>query len=512
MSRRTRVGIVSFVLSFVLVMVGCAPQPAATPVPKPTTAPMSAPTAVPQSEATKPTLTVMGKAFTLKDLQALEQVSAEVDGKKYSGVSLQAVLKAADVQVSDIALVGSDGYSANVSVKDITAQCLLAYNANGGVDAVLPGLKKGSWVRDTVEIREGKPSDSSKSGAKPTAEGASNQPAGGPLKLTDAAGRTVDLPKLPQRIVVVGRGPHMTLHLLYMFPEGRERLVGTEKRGATASDFLPFVDPEFANKPTLDANPNAEQVAALEPDLVIMKGIVADALAGALAQADIPVLYVNLETPAEFFRDLANLGAVLGNPKRAEEIASFYQSRLEKLRKGTEGLEDAAKPSVLMLEYSDRGGTVAVQVPAKVWMQTIEVQTAGGNPVWFEAAEATDGWTVVNFEQIAKWDADKIFVIVWYSLDPQKVINDLKADPQWAVLKAVKNGEIYVFPQDIFGWDQPEPRWILGMMWLATRLYPDRFKDIDMNAELMAYFTQLYGMDKANIETNILPKVRMDVR
>jgi iron complex transport system substrate-binding protein len=118
----------------------------------------------------------------------------------------------------------------------------------------------------------------------------------------------------------------------------------------------------------------------------------------------------------------------------------------------------------------------------------------------------------VNFEQIARWNPDKIFVVVWYTLDPKKVIQDLKSDPQWFALKAVAKGQLYAFPTDIFGWDTPEMRWILGMNWLATRIHPEHFKDIDMKAELMAFFSQLYGMDKTAIETLILPRVKMDVR
>ncbi len=317
---------------------------------------------------------------------------------------------------------------------------------------------------------------------------------------------------LPERLVVVGRGPHMALHLMYMFPEGRQRLVGMEKKGSTVSDFLPLVDSSFTSKTVMDANPNTEQIASLNPDLVIMKGVTEDTVAQSLAKVGIPSLYLALETPAQFVKDVTNLGLVLGNPKRAEEILAFYQSRIDRLTKGLAEVKDADRPRVLLLEYSDRGGSVAVQVPARAWMQTIEVQTAGGNPVWLEGAQETDGWTITNFEQIARWDPDKIFLVVWYTLDPQKVINDLKVDPKWSMLKAVKSNEMYAFPSDIFGWDQPEPRWILGMDWLATRMYPERFKDIDMHAELTAFFGQLYGMDKASIEASILPKVKMDVR
>ncbi len=488
-----------------------------TPVPPtavpPTAVPPTAvpPTAAPKAEA-KPTLNALGKPLTLADLQALTQVNTELDGKKYAGVSLAALLKAVGNKAESIALVASDGYAANVDVVAITDQALLAYNDTGGLNAVLPGMPKNTWVRDVIEIREGKPAAASGGAAAPTAAPSSAKPLGGPVEITDAAGLQVRLEALPQRIVVVGRGPHMSLHLLYMFPEGRQRLVGAESRSATPSNFLPFVDPAFAKLPTLDANPNVEQIATLRPDLVIMKGQAPDATSTALAQADIPVMFVWLETVDAFFKDVANMGAVLGNPTRAQEIATFYRSRLDRLAKGVAGLSAADKPRVLLLEYSDRGGSVAVQVPARSWMQTVEIETAGGNPIWLESAAPTDGWTVTNFEQIAAWDPDKIFVVVWYTLDAQKVIDGLKADANWAALKAVKNNELYAFPQDIFGWDQPEPRWILGMQWLATRIHPQRFQDLNMDAEVKTYFRELYGMSDAAIEKDILPKVLMNVR
>jgi iron complex transport system substrate-binding protein len=222
----------------------------------------------------------------------------------------------------------------------------------------------------------------------------------------------------------------MTLHLLYMFPEGRARLIGAESKGATPSDFLPFVDPNFADIVSLAANPGPEQILALEPDLVLMKGIVLEQMGELLTQVGIPVVYTGLETPEQFFQDVTNLGALLGNPARAAEIVEFYQSRLDRITQAVVDIPDNEKPRVLLIEYSDRGGEVAVQVPAQSWMQTIQVQAAGGNPVWLEAAEMTDGWTVVNFEQIAVWDPDQIFVVVWYTLDPAGVIATLKADAQ----------------------------------------------------------------------------------
>jgi iron complex transport system substrate-binding protein len=143
-------------------------------------------------------------------------------------------------------------------------------------------------------------------------------------------------------------------------------------------------------------------------------------------------------------------------------------------------------------------------------MQTQQVQTAGGKPVWLEAVQGSEGFTVVNFEQIARWNPDKVFVVVWYLLDPHKVVRDIKSDPKWAALKAAVNNQIYAFPSDIVGWDTGEVRWILGVEWLATRIYPERFRNFDMKAELVSFFSRLYGMKKADIEARILPQVKMD--
>ena len=155
-----------------LLLVGCSPQTTPTAVPKPQEAQPAATTAS-KTEPQQAVLTVMGKAFALKDLQALQQVDSEVNGNPYHGVRLLDVLKAANLQAAFVVLASGDGYSVNVTVADITDQCLLAFNASGGMDAVMPGLAKSTWARGVIEIREGTlPSPTSRpaasGGATPT--------------------------------------------------------------------------------------------------------------------------------------------------------------------------------------------------------------------------------------------------------------------------------------------------------------------------------------------------------
>lgn len=327
------------------------------------------------------------------------------------------------------------------------------------------------------------------------------------LELQDAAGRTLHFQDPPQRIVVAGHGTFIVLHTLYLFSEGRDRLVGVEQRGPSVSDFLPLVEDGFpCDRGILQLGAGPEHIAALRPDVVLMKYTADTRMSESLQQVGIPSVYLGLEGPDQFARDVEILGRLLDSEERAQEIIGYYDERLERLEQGTRGLAD--RPRVLVVEYHARGGTAAVQVPAAPWMQTEQVRLAGGDPVWLDAAERTYGWTVVNFEQIARWDPDQLYVVVWHQFDPDELLENLRSDAHWSQLRAVKDGQLHAYPADIYGWDSPEPRWILGALWLAHTMHPGRFGDIDMDVEIEGFFGALYDMDRDAVQAGIVPRLR----
>ncbi|HSR31918.1 MAG TPA: ABC transporter substrate-binding protein [Anaerolineae bacterium] len=347
------------------------------------------------------------------------------------------------------------------------------------------------------------------------ASSTSESPASVPVKegsgvtVVDAMGRTVEFPQPPQRIVVAGRSSLTIIDTLFLFPEARERVIGLVIGRQNPGAFLNLVDPSFEQKEVLEVEAGPEQIAPLHPDVVIMRSFMAESLGGPVEQLDIPVVYVDLETPEQYFRDLATIGQLFGNSARAEEIEAFYQSGLGTVEDQLQDLGDEQKPRTLLLQYTEQGGEVALNVPSASWLQTAEVELAGGNPVWKDAAQG-GGWTVVNFEEIAAWDPDKVFVIS-YGSDSAEVVDKLKSDSQWQALKAVQNGEIYGFAADTFSWDQPDPRWILGVTWLAGKLHPDRFPDLNMMQEASEFFEQMYGLDESTIQEKILSSLKGDV-
>ena len=330
---------------------------------------------------------------------------------------------------------------------------------------------------------------------------------GGP-SVTEASGPTVVIEELPQRIVIAGKSSLTIVNTFYLFPEAQERLVGVVVGNQPVGDFVSLVDPAWDQKTILAPDAGPEQIAPLAPDVVLLRSFMADSLGRSLAELDVPVVYFDLETPEQYARDVAVLGQLLGNAARAETIRAYYQERLEGVRQDLEGLSSEQKPRVLLVQYSDQGGEVAFNVPSAAWLQTMEVELAGGVPVWTEAAQS-GGWTVVNFEQIAAWAPDQIFVVS-YRLDSAEIVENLEADPLWQALQAVQDGAIYGFPADIFSWDQPDPRWILGVTWLAGKVHPDRFPGLDMGRETIQFFSKMYGMDEAAVEAQILPGLNLE--
>ncbi len=338
--------------------------------------------------------------------------------------------------------------------------------------------------------------------AQPPNEGVNASKPDSSFTITDALGREVDFEQPPQRVVIAGRASSLLANALYLFPEASQRIVGIEDRSTqSASPILPVIDPNASDKIFFEKNAGPEQIAPAQPDVVILKTYMAESLGEPLEILGITVVYLDLETPEQFFRDIETLGKLFGNSERALEVQSYYQQRLDSIQQRTDGIAEAQKPSVLIIQYSDKGGDVAFKVPPASWLQTTMVELVGGTPTWTEASE-TGGWAIVNFEQIAAWDPDQIYVI-YYPGDASPITERLKSDPKWQAIQAVQQDQLFAFPGDFLSWDQPDTRWILGLSWLFAKVQPELADGIDITQEINQFYEQLYRLDQETIQNEV---------
>lgn len=69
---------------------------------------------------------------------------------------------------------------------------------------------------------------------------------------------------------------------------------------------------------------------------------------------------------------------------------------------------------------------------------------------------------------------------------------------------------MYAFPGDYLSWDQPDPRWILALQWLASRIQPERTATLDIHEEFFSFYQELYELESEVIEKEIVPLLSGD--
>ena len=313
--------------------------------------------------------------------------------------------------------------------------------------------------------------------------------------VTDTLGRSIRLGQVPQRIVLAGRATLLLVDAVYLFPGASRRVVAVGATDQGLGDFFPILDPGAAGKVRLANAAGPEQVAAAHPDLVILKSFMKEKLGDPLEAVGIPVLYLDLETPATFYADLKTLGDLFQQPERAAAVVQWYRSRVDAV---TKAVASASRPSALIVQYSARDGVTSFTVPPSSWIQTTMTETAGATAAWKETGPG-DGWKKAGIEQLSAWNPAYVFVVSYQQ--PASPLAD-------QVRKAgLLKGTVLGFPSDFHSWDQADSRWILGLEWLARILHPDLLAGLDLRSEVLSFYGQLYGLDEATISAQVLPRL-----
>ncbi|WP_319478213.1 ABC transporter substrate-binding protein [Marispirochaeta aestuarii] len=325
------------------------------------------------------------------------------------------------------------------------------------------------------------------------------------IVVQDALGRSVELPEAPRRIVTAGKAVIMIVDALYLFPGASERVAAVGFTDQGMGDFFPVLDEKADEKARLQKNVGPEEILAQNPDLVLLKSYLRDSLGKPIETAGVPVVYLDLETPEQFERDLRIIGTLLDDQARAEELISMFNRQAADIR---QQVKNRPRPKVALFSVNSGSSGYSFSVAPQGWIQTVQVRLAGGDPVWTEAA-GKPGWNQVGFEQIARWDPE-VMIFLSFRGSTDTVLDEIQNDPLWTGLQAVRNGRVYSMPADFYSWGQPDPRWILGTRWIARVLHPEAF-DTPFEGEAAAFFRDFYGIGEARFRRDMLPRITGDL-
>jgi iron complex transport system substrate-binding protein len=113
-------------------------------------------------------------------------------------------------------------------------------------------------------------------------------------------------------------------------------------------------------------------------------------------------------------------------------------------------------------------------------------------------------------EKIIEWNPDKLFLdLGTLALGNASGLNELKNDPAYQSLDAVKKGEVYTLLADTFYFVNHDA--VLVNAWFVGKiLYPEQFKDIEPKKKADEIFTFLVGKPVFNKLNNALQNLALE--
>ncbi|MEI8354659.1 MAG: ABC transporter substrate-binding protein [Deltaproteobacteria bacterium] len=289
---------------------------------------------------------------------------------------------------------------------------------------------------------------------------------GGSITVVDQLGRTVIVPEKIRRIAALHHFGGKVVFAL-----GQQEKLVDQALYHRETVAMARVNPSFAAKPKLlqGHGINNEDLIALKPDITIAYVSFDPSQLEQLENAGIRVVAIRGETLEESYEGVRLVAKVLRCEKRGEEYIADCKRLIQMVKERTAGIPPEKRLKVMF------AGPKNIYTAATGQMtQNVLLETAGGRNV---ASPLTGFWASVSPEQIVAWDPDVIFL--GSSLDTYGA-GAIFSNQQFQTIKAVKNRKVYVFPSNIGWWDYPAPHCVLGTVWAAKMLYPDKFRDLDM--------------------------------
>lgn len=284
----------------------------------------------------------------------------------------------------------------------------------------------------------------------------------------DGAGREVPIPGRVERIFPAG--PPAAIQIYTLAPE---LLLGWPR--ANRPEEREFLLPGVGDRPEIGRitgrgnSANLEAVLQLKPDLIIDSGSIGrtyvELAERVQAQTGIPYALLDgrfAQIPASY----RILGQLTGRSERAETLARWCEEAMATIRGRIAAIPTEQRPSVYYARgprglETGLGGSINVETLSFLGARNVAADQPGS------------GLAQVSLEQVLAWNPD---VVVTIDLG---FAENVRSDPNWAGVRAVREGRVHLSPKLPFGWVDfpPSVNRMIGLWWLAKLLYPAQFPE-----------------------------------
>ncbi len=312
----------------------------------------------------------------------------------------------------------------------------------------------------------------------------------GGIIITDMAGREVAVPDNPQSICVLDAYAAPVVVMLG-YGEKMPTTIKAVSRNLLLQSICPALETSVVVKNS--GSLNAETILEKSTDLMIV-GIESYQNTDEKAKLDtlgIPYIVVSYSSMADQMAVVSLLGRALQNESMAERYVAYYQSCIDlvssKVSQFQAGSDIKLYHSVNEAVRTDYPGSLCAD-----WISLMNVINVSLD----SQLNMSEDKAYATLEQIYSWDPDIIIC------NESGVADYILTDSKWQGLRAVRDQNVFQMPIGLSRWGHPTSvETPLAILWLAERLYPERF-DIDVLSEMTDYYKEFFSYDISDVEAD----------
>ena len=314
----------------------------------------------------------------------------------------------------------------------------------------------------------------------------------------DHDGEEVTIPSKVEKAVVAGVWPLPSV--ITVFLGSSEKLIGIPPAslGAAKAGLLGELFPEYLN---IDSHfmtsdtVNVEEILKLNPD-VVFTGASQPKTKEELKKAGIPAIAVsvnkwdyNILETYDGWIDI--LSQVWPENDKTDKVSEYSKKVYNTIQERVSKIKEEDRKKVLFL-FTCNDKTIVTSGKhffGQFWCEAVGAKNVA------EEIGAENSNAVINMEQIYKWNPDIILITNFTSQVPEDLYNNKTANYDWSPLKAIQNKNVYKMPLGTYRSYTPSADTPVTLYWIAKKVYPELFADINVEKEVKDYFKNMYGID-----------------
>jgi iron complex transport system substrate-binding protein len=237
--------------------------------------------------------------------------------------------------------------------------------------------------------------------------------------------------------------------------------------GVSINDTLPK---QVNQKPRFSYHDDPEKFLAANPDLVLIRPMIDNSypnLVNRLERQGICVVSLQPSGINEMYDYWLALGALTGKTHQAEQMVLEFKQHVDHILTLTQDIHP--KKKVYFEAIHERMKTFTQEA-----MPIFALQTAGGINVASDArASRNTNIAIYGKEQILEKAAIIDVFLAQKGVMNMVSVEQIKTEPGFHIIKAVKNNQIYLIDENIIS--RPVPGLVKGIVAIGKALYPDIF-------------------------------------